>query len=245
MKASVLAIEQRDPTTAGHSGRVATLTVGLARPSRRRRRPTWRGARFDAAAIQQLRYAALLHDFGKVGVREHVLVKADKLYPQELELLRARFDVVRACLENERLQHAARRARADGRASPAQARELDALWEIVVAANRPPCSPRRPRRRSRRSRRPTFVDPRGEQRPLLTPGELSLPLHPEGLALRRGAARRSRATSRHTFSFLSADPLDPRAQARAGDRLRPPREARRAGLPPPRPGAARSRSRRG
>ena len=38
-----------------------------------------------------MRYAALLHDFGKVGVREHVLVKAEKLYPHELELLRARF----------------------------------------------------------------------------------------------------------------------------------------------------------
>ena len=31
--------------------------------------------------MRELRYAALLHDFGKVGVREEVLVKAKKLPP--------------------------------------------------------------------------------------------------------------------------------------------------------------------
>ncbi len=39
-----------------------------------------------------MRYAGLLHDFGKVGVRENVLVKAKKLYPMQLELIRERFN---------------------------------------------------------------------------------------------------------------------------------------------------------
>jgi hypothetical protein len=39
VRASVEAIEQRDPTTSGHSRRVAELTVGLARPSSARRGP--------------------------------------------------------------------------------------------------------------------------------------------------------------------------------------------------------------
>ena len=39
VKASVTAIEARDPTTSGHSFRVANLTVALARPSIARRRP--------------------------------------------------------------------------------------------------------------------------------------------------------------------------------------------------------------
>ena len=39
VQASVVAIEQRDPTTAGHSGRVAVLTVALARALEQRRRP--------------------------------------------------------------------------------------------------------------------------------------------------------------------------------------------------------------
>ena len=36
---------------------------------------------FLAEQMKEIRYAALLHDFGKVGVREDVLVKAKKLYP--------------------------------------------------------------------------------------------------------------------------------------------------------------------
>ena len=139
VRASVLAIEQRDPTTAGHSGRVATLTVGLAHAVEKAPPPEWHDTRFDAAAIQQLRYAALLHDFGKVGVREHVLVKADKLYPHELELIRARFDVIRAQIERDGL-----RDRLEGR-DPAVAderlAELDRFWEIVVVANRPSVLP--------------------------------------------------------------------------------------------------------
>ena len=35
--------------------------------------------------MRELRYAALLHDFGKVGVREKVLTKASKLYEEQLQ----------------------------------------------------------------------------------------------------------------------------------------------------------------
>jgi hypothetical protein len=40
--------------------------------------------------MRELRYAGLLHDFGKVGVREKVLVKEYKLYPADLALIRQR-----------------------------------------------------------------------------------------------------------------------------------------------------------
>ena len=36
------------------------------------------GVRFSRDQMRELRYASLLHDFGKVGVREEVLVKAKK-----------------------------------------------------------------------------------------------------------------------------------------------------------------------
>ncbi|MCX7632870.1 MAG: HD family phosphohydrolase, partial [Turneriella sp.] len=45
------------------------------------------------------RYASLLHDFGKVGVREDVLVKAKKLYPAQLELIRWRFHYIKKDIE--------------------------------------------------------------------------------------------------------------------------------------------------
>src|SRR5262249_10051308 len=125
------------PTTAGHSERVARLTVGLAR-ALEKGAPAgseYAGLHFRPTEIRQIRYAALLHDFGKVGVREHVLVKANKLYPHELESLRSRFDLIRATVEIERL-----RARIDGRddeALGARAEELDAFWEFIQTCNRP------------------------------------------------------------------------------------------------------------
>ena len=67
------AIEQRDPTTSGHSLRVATYTQGLAEIVDRVSSGPYRGSHFDAEQMKEIRYAALLHDFGKVGVREEVL----------------------------------------------------------------------------------------------------------------------------------------------------------------------------
>src|SRR5207248_3702045 len=46
-------------------------------------------------------YAGLLHDFGKVGVREQVLIKAKKLYPLHLDLIRQRHHFVKRTAERE------------------------------------------------------------------------------------------------------------------------------------------------
>jgi HD-GYP domain-containing protein (c-di-GMP phosphodiesterase class II) len=90
VRAAVTAIEQRDPTTSGHSERVANLTVGLARVVDRIEVGPYRIVRFSADQIREIRYAGLLHDFGKVGVREKVLVKEYKLYPADLSMIRQR-----------------------------------------------------------------------------------------------------------------------------------------------------------
>jgi len=99
--ASVVAIESRDPTTSGHSGRVATLTCGLAEVIDRVETGPFASITFDYDQMKEIRYASLLHDFGKVGVREHVLVKAEKLYPGEVAVLKARFDFIKRTLEKE------------------------------------------------------------------------------------------------------------------------------------------------
>ena len=102
--ASVVAIESRDPTTAGHSGRVATLTCGLAEIIDRVDTGPFAEVTFDYDQMKEIRYASLLHDFGKVGVRENVLVKAEKLYPAEVSVLKARFDFIKRTLEKEALE---------------------------------------------------------------------------------------------------------------------------------------------
>jgi HD-GYP domain-containing protein (c-di-GMP phosphodiesterase class II) len=104
VRASVTAIESRDPTTSGHSERVAIYTVGLAKAVDRIDSGPYRDLTFSTDELKQFEYAALLHDFGKVGVREHVLVKAKKLYEHQRELILQRFELIRRGFEVEGLK---------------------------------------------------------------------------------------------------------------------------------------------
>jgi len=97
--ASVQAIEERDPVTAGHSFRVARYAENLAIALPNADDPALRRAALGPAQVRELRYAALLHDFGKVGVREHVLRKEKKLHHADMRLLEQRFRYARACFE--------------------------------------------------------------------------------------------------------------------------------------------------
>ena len=90
VNASVSAIEQRDPTTSGHSFRVADLCVDLAASVSSSQITRLRHAHFTDPEVRELKYAALLHDFGKVGVRESVLVKEKKLTAGSLENIQYR-----------------------------------------------------------------------------------------------------------------------------------------------------------
>ncbi len=99
VQASVTAIESRDPTTSGHSFRVADLTVALATAVDRATDGPLRHVRFSLDEMREIRYASLLHDFGKVGVREEVLVKAKKLHPWHLDLIRQRGMIVKRGIE--------------------------------------------------------------------------------------------------------------------------------------------------
>lgn len=107
VRASVQAIEERDPVTAGHSFRVAGYAENLATAVDRADDPHLRHVVFTNDQLREIRYAALLHDFGKVGVREHVLRKEKKLHHSDMRLLEQRFKYARACLERQAYRHLA------------------------------------------------------------------------------------------------------------------------------------------
>jgi len=117
IKASVIAIDQRDPATSGHSVRVATLTCDIAEVADGATDGPFKDTQFSREQMRELRYAGLLHDFGKVGVREDVLVKSNKLPPVLLERIESRFDLIRRTLESDfheqRAEHLLKHGRDD------------------------------------------------------------------------------------------------------------------------------------
>lgn len=149
INASVRAIEQRDPTTAGHSQRVATLTVGLAELVDQSDAPKFRDVKFSREQIKELRYASLLHDFGKIGVREEVLVKAKKLYPHEMQSVKDRFELIRTLTTLKNFENKAglleNMTGEDTRALIAQAendfdleiKDIDELMKFILGCNEP------------------------------------------------------------------------------------------------------------
>jgi HD-GYP domain-containing protein (c-di-GMP phosphodiesterase class II) len=136
--ASVSAIDLRDPTMAGHSLRVAALATGLAEAVERSGAAPFRDVRFTPSQLRELRFAALLHDFGKVAVREELLLKAKKLPPVLWERIDRRFDQIRRTMELEFCRARANGGAADGDAAlRARLEELERARQVVREANEP------------------------------------------------------------------------------------------------------------
>jgi len=86
-QAAIIAVEQRDPTTAGHSNRVAMLTVEMAGLVDRAAEGPYASVSFSREEMREIFTAALLHDFGKISIPERVLVKAKKIEADGLHRL--------------------------------------------------------------------------------------------------------------------------------------------------------------
>lgn len=84
MQTMATAIDSRDHCTAGHSHRVARYAQGLMHFAALELEPD---ANFTESDLQEIYYAGLLHDVGKIGVREEVLTKATRLPASHLELI--------------------------------------------------------------------------------------------------------------------------------------------------------------
>jgi HD-GYP domain-containing protein (c-di-GMP phosphodiesterase class II) len=148
VRASVKAIEVRDKSTQGHSSRVAELTVAQAEAANAVEAGAFRDLHFDDDAMREMRYAALLHDFGKVAVPEYIFGKAKKLPDGKLETIRLRFllainqiEALAARRKFELLQNGASfddaRLRSIDADSASRAGEIQALLETVETANEP------------------------------------------------------------------------------------------------------------
>jgi putative nucleotidyltransferase with HDIG domain len=88
--------EERDPYTAGHSLRVAQIAVRIAC-----------AMGLPVEDIAMLEVAGKLHDIGKIGIPDEILLKAGPLTPQEFEIIKTHTERGRRILTHiERLQPA-------------------------------------------------------------------------------------------------------------------------------------------
>jgi putative two-component system response regulator len=71
------AAEFKDKTTASHLRRVSNIAAALAR-----------AAGFDEERIEALLYATPMHDIGKIGIPDNILLKPGKLTPDEWEIMK-------------------------------------------------------------------------------------------------------------------------------------------------------------
>ncbi len=195
------AIESRDPTTSGHSQRVATLTCGLAQIVDRAEDGPYAGLHFTPDDVKQIEYAGLLHDFGKVGVREKVLVKAKKLYEPDREILLGRFDYIRKWLEAEALK----RSGSIDEDTRRKLVEMDEQLEFILKANEPTVMAQGGFERIDEIARLVYADARGEQRPYLTPAEVSALKLPRG-SLTKDERIEIESHVVHTYNFLETIP---------------------------------------
>jgi HD-GYP domain-containing protein (c-di-GMP phosphodiesterase class II) len=217
VKAAVTAIEQRDPTTSGHSLRVAAYTQGLAEIVDQVSTGPYSGSHFDHEQMKEIRYAALLHDFGKVGVREEVLVKAKKLYPLQMELVKQRFDYIRKEVEvgmvRRKLQMFLERDRGDALSEIARLSEdfeqrlarIQDYLEFILTANEPTLMEQGQFRKLSEIAQQFFVDSKGSELPYINADEKRLLSIPKGSL---DASERQQIESHvvYTFDFLSQIP---------------------------------------
>ncbi|OZH53459.1 phosphohydrolase [Hydrocoleum sp. CS-953] len=195
VKASVQAIEARDPCTSGHSERVAKLTVGLCEEVNMISNGLLSAIYFSSEQIQEVRYAALLHDFGKIGVPEAILTKRKKLYQEQLDLIEQRFSIAQRTLEMESAQtkykyllgHLSDISQQHTQDNcplcekienldlelQAEITQLNNYWQTILRANEPTIIAEEPLKQLQQISLYTYKDIDGKIKPLITPEEMA------------------------------------------------------------------------
>lgn len=87
------ALDARDPTTAGHSHRVCGYSMLIAE-----------NIGYSHDDIEILKYSSLLHDLGKIGVKEAILTKPDQLTEEEYCHIQKHAEMTRKILERTYFQ---------------------------------------------------------------------------------------------------------------------------------------------
>ncbi len=128
IESSVHALGDRDQMTYGHTIRVAYFADKLARAISDCRHTPFDKITFSEEDLRKLRFAALLHDIGKITVPEAILNKRDKLFDHEVEQIRQRFDHIKLAEKIRALENGG----ADAHGYRRFCQRLDQDFELIL-----------------------------------------------------------------------------------------------------------------
>lgn len=132
VKASVSAIESRDPATSGHSFRIAEMCVRAAKAINEKNEGPFAGIFYSKLQLKEIEFAGLLHDFGKVYLDPAIFLKEKKLFPQDFQYLMMRLNFLHRSLELKfEREHIGSEVRA------AKLKKIKEIMEQVAVLNEP------------------------------------------------------------------------------------------------------------
>jgi response regulator RpfG family c-di-GMP phosphodiesterase len=193
---------------------VAALTRRLAEEVSQTTSGPFADIGYNETELQEIETAALLHDFGKVLVRESVFAKAKKLTPPNLKMMRSRFDFIKSSIENDHLHRRLVMVEAGApkeelaildQASARAVSEIDECWRIIRSANEPTVLPSKDIAKIEHIANRSYFDLGGSRQPFLEPEEV------EALQITKGSVTEEemaeiRSHVTHTISFLKEIP---------------------------------------
>jgi hypothetical protein len=182
---------------------------------------------FSPQQIQEIRYAALLHDFGKIGVPEAILTKRKKLYKEQFDIIQQRFSIAQRTLEMESaqakykylLEHLSNKSQPHTQENcpfcrgveqvdlelEAGITQLNNYWQIILTANEPTVTAEEPLEQLRQLSLYTYRDLDGQLKPLITSEEIAQLTIPRGnLTPEERQAIEYHVT--HSYEFLKRIP---------------------------------------
>jgi HD-GYP domain-containing protein (c-di-GMP phosphodiesterase class II) len=98
VEAIVDTIDMRDTTTSGHSKRIAKYSLEMMRQLNKDN-DKYTTIDFTDNEMKEMYYAALLHDIGKLAIKESILLKHQRLSADRIESLKHKFVYLKSCLK--------------------------------------------------------------------------------------------------------------------------------------------------
>ncbi|OGV97553.1 MAG: hypothetical protein A3I04_05225 [Nitrospinae bacterium RIFCSPLOWO2_02_FULL_39_110] len=187
VKYSATAIDARSPHTAGHSRRVAELSIKVADTINKEKGGPLSDIKFSLLEMEELRIAGWLHDIGKIGVREWVLEKANKLNDDRMEVIKNRFQLIGERIKISGLEKKLEMKEGGNHSTDnsndelnSATKELNDELEFIWKINKPEFLKDEDLERLKKIADKKFLNSKGEEEPYLTEFEFS------NLSVRKG-----------------------------------------------------------